>query len=126
MAKPEQDNDKPPILVVDDNKEMLLVVGRVVEYFGYTCEGFSTGEDLVDYMDDNAGTFLCIVDVTLPGMSGYELVDYIDASNNPSRIILMSGEGPDGEFDSPSLIGYLLKPFGFAELQHLLDIWQAS
>ncbi len=115
-----------PILIVDDNKEVLQVVQNVVRYFGYECRGFDTGEALIAYLDQVTQPHLCIVDVTLPGMSGYEVLDQLQARRSSSRVILMSVDVRDGWRGGQTLVGYLQKPFGFDNLEVLLKQWQAA
>ena len=115
-----------PILIVDDNKEVLRVVQNVVRYFGYECRGFDSGEELMAYLDSVSVPHLCIVDVTLPGMSGYEVLDQLELRGSGSRVILMSGDVRDGWSGGDTLVGYLQKPFGFENLEVLLKQWHAA
>ena len=114
------------MLIVDDNAEMLRIVESVLGFYGYVGAGVANGEDAVAYLDANVNRYLCIVDVTLPGISGYEVLDHMVARQHPARIVLMSGEGADGALDAPNLLGFLQKPFGFDDLKVLLDEFETG
>ena len=115
-----------PVLIVDDNAEMLRIVESVLGFYGYVSSSVTNGEDAIAYLDANVDRYLCIVDVTLPGVSGYEVLDHMVAQRHPARIVLMSGEGADGALDSSNLLGFLQKPFGFDDLKALLDEFEAG
>ncbi len=110
-----------PVLVVDDNEEMRGIVESVLGFYGYRAAAVADGEAALAYLDANVAPYLCMVDVTLPGLSGYDLLAHIEANDHPARVILMSGKGVDEEITSPACIGFLQKPFGFDELKSLLD-----
>ena len=110
-----------PVLVVDDNEEMRRIVESVLGFHGYNAETVADGESALAYLDANVAPYLCIVDVTLPDLSGYELLAHIEAKNHPAKVVLMSGKGISQDISSPALIGFLQKPFGFEELKALLD-----
>ena len=115
-----------PVLIVDDNAEMLRIVESVLGFYGYEGTGVASGEDAIAYLDANVARYLCIVDVTLPGVSGYEVLDHMVATGHPARMVLMSGEGADGGLDAPNLLGFLQKPFGFDDLKVLLDDFEVE
>ncbi len=115
-----------PVLIVDDNAEMLRVVERVLGYYDYAGVSVASGEDAVAYLDANVDRYLCMVDVTLPGITGYDVLDHVVARQHPAQIVLMSGAGAVGALDAPNLLGFLQKPFGFEDLKALLDVFEAE
>ena len=115
------DASQLPVLVVDDNEEMRRIVESVLGFYGYRAATLADGDAALAYLDANVAPYLCLIDVTLPGRSGYDLLAHIEANDHPARVVLMSGRGVDDEIASRALIGFLQKPFGFDELKVLLD-----
>ncbi len=115
------DAQELPVLVVDDNEEMRRIVESVLGFHGYRAETVADGEAALAYLDANVAPYLCVVDVTLPGLSGYDLLSHIEASGHPAKVVLMSGRGVNQDIASQAFIGFLQKPFGFDELKVLLD-----
>ncbi len=115
------DASELPVLVVDDNEEMRRIVESVLGFYGYRAASLADGEAAQAYLDANVAPYLCLFDVTLSGLSGYDLLAHVEASDHPARVVLMSGKGFDDDMASPALLGFLQKPFGFDELKVLLD-----
>jgi DNA-binding response OmpR family regulator len=61
-----------PILVVDHDEHVRLLVGSLLESAGFTVAQAETGENALS-LADAVRPSLAIVDVFLPGLSGYEL-----------------------------------------------------
>ena len=116
-------NAELPVLVVDDNREMRRVVESVLGFHGYSSHSLTSGEAALEYLDAHVAPYLCLIDVTLPGMSGQEVVAAMVGRRHPARVILMSGKGIDMENMPECVVGFLLKPFGFDELKSLLETY---
>jgi two-component system OmpR family response regulator len=108
----------PVILVVEDDPEMrtLLERGLVVE--GYSVRAVENGVDalIAARTEKISGS---VIDVMLPGMSGFEICRRLRESNQTFPILLLTARdavqdrvfGLDSGADD-----YLTKPFDFAEL----------
>jgi two-component system, OmpR family, response regulator len=106
------------LLVVDDEVRMLAALRR-----GLSAEGFvvSTAETGTDGLQQaRFGDFDAVVlDVMLPGMSGYEVVRRLRAEDNWVPVLMLSAK--DGEYDQADALDdgaddYLVKPFSFVVL----------
>ena len=106
------------LLVVDDEVRMLAALRR-----GLTAEGFvvSTAETGTDGLQQaRFGDFDAVVlDVMLPGLSGYEVVRRLRAEDNWVPVLMLSAK--DGEYDQADALDdgaddYLVKPFSFVVL----------
>ncbi|NEX21381.1 EAL domain-containing protein [Thiorhodococcus mannitoliphagus] len=63
--------EKPCILIVDDDESMQLLAKRNLENFGFNYAGARTGQEAID----NVGMWepdLVVLDVMMPGMDGFE------------------------------------------------------
>jgi DNA-binding response OmpR family regulator len=108
----------PKVLVVDDESGMRLALKR-----GLTAEGL----DVVLAADGPTAlhsalheTFdVIVLDVILPGLSGYRVLEQLRADGIDTPILLISAK--DGEVDQADGLdlgadGYLVKPFSFVVL----------
>ena len=106
------------MLLVDDEERMVAALRR-----GLTAEGFAvrcaaTGPD--GLRQARSGDFDAVVlDVMLPGMSGYEVVRRLRAEDNWVPVLMLSAK--DGEHDQADALDdgaddYLTKPFSFVVL----------
>lgn len=79
----------PRLLVVDDEKDIGDFVGFVGSNAGYSVTCISDSHDFIDaYSDD---FHVIIMDLTMPGIDGIELIRYLASIDSKAGIILMSG-----------------------------------
>jgi DNA-binding response OmpR family regulator len=106
------------ILVVDDEPEMLRVIARGLAGEGHDVATAGDGIDALRVAAD--GEFdAAVLDVMLPGMSGFELARRLKESRPALMVILLTARdavddrvrGLDAGADD-----YMTKPFHFAEL----------
>ena len=80
----------PDILLVDDNRDGLLVRRSLLEELGYRVHIASNGEEGLKLFE--ASNFdVVVTDHCIPGMNGVELIARIRKVNPNARIILLSG-----------------------------------
>jgi putative two-component system response regulator len=104
---------KANILIVDDEESVRIMLKRMLEREGYSCE---TAEDaqnasliLLTHKAD-----LVISDVQMPGKSGIQLLDEIKQKRPEIATLIMTGLGDKQIVDvaiSKGSSGYLYKPF---------------
>jgi len=108
----------PAILVVEDDPAMRSLLERGLTAEGYEVHAIDNGVDaLIAARTEQVA--VAIVDVGLPGMSGFEISRRIRESGSPFPVILLTARdavedrvyGLDSGADD-----YLTKPFDFAEL----------
>lgn len=119
---PQDERDKPLILVADDDAELRRVLR---EHFGdmdcnliETSDGAETLEEIIVHKPD-----LVILDVMMPELNGWEICKYVrerDEYFEHTGVVMLTGIGPtNNELTSP-LFGaddYIDKPFDFDELE---------
>lgn len=105
------------IFVVDDEANIREIIRSYLEKEGYKVSEFETGEDCLDAL--SAGyPDMFIIDIMMPGISGFELCNEIRKKQN-TPIIIVSAR--DEELDR--ILGiemgaddYMMKPFSPKEL----------
>ncbi|MEN0102318.1 response regulator transcription factor [Curtobacterium sp. RRHDQ66] len=106
------------LLVVEDDDEMRALMERGLAAEGYRVTAVENGVEALIALGEQAFE-LAVVDVMMPGMSGFELARRIREREDPVRILLVTARdavddrvfGLDAGADD-----YLTKPFAFAEL----------
>jgi CheY-like chemotaxis protein len=83
---------KETILLVDD-EEMIRGVGQqILEIHGYSVLTAADGREAIElYLRHRAGIDLVILDLTMPRMSGTEVLTRIRNINPDAKVILSSG-----------------------------------
>lgn len=106
------------ILTVEDEPEMADLIARGLRGEGYVVDVAEDGVQAMSLAKDGAHD-IAILDVMLPGMSGFELCRWLRRQNEGLAIILLTARdavddrvrGLDAGADD-----YLTKPFEFVEL----------
>jgi len=97
------------ILLVDDEGPLLDLLKRYLERLGYEVDSFLTPADaLAQFESDPERYALVLTDLTLPGMSGDEMIARMQERSPQLRAIVSSGyphEATDGR------TRFLQKPF---------------
>ena len=105
--------NETPVLVVDDDKSVLDSLRLLLESAGYQTAGFGSAEALLESgLVENGGCL--ILDLQLPGMSGFELQEYLSASRTSIPVIIITAHDRSGMEEQALRLGamaYLQKPF---------------
>lgn len=115
------------LLVVDDEKNLRLVVQKEMARQGHVVETASDGEAAWEILEArDFDVLLC--DINMPRLDGMGLLRRVcEKSANPPEIIMLTGQGTvETAIESMKLgaYDYLTKPYRIAELSALVD--QAS
>ena len=106
-------NDKPVILVVDDDGPILLLMRNLLREFGFDTVAASSGPQAVDAARSRVPD-LVLVDKNMPGMSGAEVIQILrgDLGLNALPILILSGEPVDpNELSRLGATAAVQKPF---------------
>ncbi len=105
------------ILVVDDEREIVRVLHRVLKAHGYTVLTASNGEDAVELVAQQHPDLL-LLDLLLPGMSGLEVCRQVRAQSNVPIIVLSVKDAERDKVEALDLGAddYVAKPFGIDEV----------
>jgi two-component system, NtrC family, response regulator len=101
------------ILVVDDEKNYLLVLSAVLEEEGYEVLTTVSGMEAME-IQKSSDLDLVLTDMKMPGMDGIELLDQIKATDPELPVIMMTAHGTIDkavEAMQKGAYSYILKPF---------------
>lgn len=113
----------PRVLLVDDEPRLLSSLCELLKVRDYQLVTAGSGREALDYLS-RGGFDLVVLDMRLPDMSGHEIMDFINAHNVDSSVIVISGNS-----DIDTAIGalkrgafdYLRKPYAREELLRTID-----
>ena len=100
------------ILIVDDEKEIVDLVAVYLENEGYTAHKAYAANEAITYID-SASIDLAILDVMLPGKSGFEICKHIRQAHNYPIIMLTAKVEATDKITGLTLGAddYVTKPF---------------
>ena len=105
------------ILVVEDDKAISDFIAINLQYTGYEYTVLSNGNEAEEYLEQDHSFDLALLDVMLPGIDGFELMERIKKYNIP--IIFLTARA-DVSSKIQGLRGgaedYIVKPFEILEL----------
>lgn len=110
-----------PILIVDDEPAIAELIELTLQDAGYTCVTALNGDDAADWIERERFD-LILLDVMLPGVDGFSLMEYIEPTGTPVMFITARDAVEDrvrglraGAYD------YIVKPFAADELLARVD-----
>jgi CheY-like chemotaxis protein len=113
-----------PILLLEDERATAALVGQLLaaERITNPVESLESGEAALGYFGrvingDAPMPVLCVLDLSLPGVSGLDVLRYIRATPQLAHltVIMLTGSGNDADIDAAYELGidaYLIKPAG--------------
>ena len=112
------------VMLVDDNLDALETLAEVLRYSDFEVATAATPKAALalapDFRPDVA-----LLDVSLPGMDGFELARALRASAGPGlRLITLSGHGSPADFQRAAAAGlerHLVKPVDLDEMIGILN-----
>ena len=110
----------PPVLVVDDEKNMRLSLQTVLKDEGYAVRAVESAEEALRVLEREE-FFMVITDARLGGMSGYEFLNKIRARWPELPALMLTAYATPKlavEAIKAGAIDYLAKPFAPEELLH--------
>ncbi len=117
-----ENNSAPLILAVDDTAFNLVMLSNILTDGGYRVMQTSSGEEAIEIADKTPPN-LILLDVTMPGMDGYETCQLLKASAETKDIPVIFLSGRTDEEDvvkglRSGGVDYVGKPFQPSELLH--------
>ena len=107
------------ILIVEDNQDLRESLKDFLSEEGFLATAVASAEDGIDAVDEKVFD-IAIVDINLPGKSGFNLIEYVRGEGHQYPLIAMSAR--DGIVDKVKgfdlgLTDYVVKPFDLLELR---------
>jgi putative two-component system response regulator len=134
MMRLEPDLSELQILVVDDEPVNLLLVRRLLERAGYTCVQTTTDPSRVPELFAETRPDLVVLDLHMPGMDGFELMDRLTAlagGRGEVPFLVLTADVTEDTKRRALARGardFLTKPFSHVELllrvRNLLEVHQ--
>ncbi len=128
------DEKKPYIFIIEDEESISKLVCMYLEKSDMTAEPFYNAEDALKKLSTGAKPDLLILDLNLPGMSGFEfLKQFREMFTSPIPVMIVSARDADEDIISGLNIGadeFVTKPFSpsvlVARVQAILRRQNAS
>ena len=83
-------DDRPCLLLVDDDATFCSVLSRALEYRGFQVRVAHTVADALSYIELGAPDY-AVIDLRMPDQSGLTLVSRLKASDERTRIVVLTG-----------------------------------
>lgn len=106
-------SEKKKILIVDDDKFLLDMYSIKFGESGYETTTALNGEEALKKLEEGLRPEVCLVDVVMPGMDGFELVQKIrETYDHSCSVIILSNLGQKEDVEkglSLGADGYIVK-----------------
>ncbi|WLS10798.1 ATP-binding protein (plasmid) [Shinella sumterensis] len=109
------------IVVVDDNADHRNLMEEVLRPLDFTVLTATSGEECLSLVE-GLKPDLFLVDISMPGMNGWELVERLRARAQPAPVIMLSANIGDGTTARSGHNDMLAKPFNLRELTDKLAL----
>ena len=109
---------KTKVLIVEDDPHILLGLEEVLKSDGFDVAVCNRGDEAIDAVKKHRPT-LILLDVMLPGLSGYDICKQLRAKKVATPILMLTAKGQELDKVVGLDLGaddYVTKPFGVREL----------
>ncbi len=120
--------DTAHILVIDDNTAAADGLVRLLKALGHAAHALYAPEDALAY-EARERVMLAFVDIGMPGMDGYELIERLRADGFDAPAFALSGYGQEEDRLRAREAGFtdhLTKPIGASELRDVIAVHAAA
>ncbi len=112
------------ILVIDDEESILRIARGMLEQCGYEVVTADNGKDgVASYEHNPEAVDAVVLDLSMPGMSGLEVLRRLREINPSVRVLIASGMAVEEEIRSTTAYGsggFIQKPYTAVELSTML------
>jgi CheY-like chemotaxis protein len=111
------------VLVVDDNRDAVLLLCRVLQRWGHTVHTAHDGARAIEQVRQHQPDVV-LLDIGLPDMNGYEVAQTLHALPFRGTLVALTGYGQDEDLARSRDMGFahhLLKPVDLGALKGLLE-----
>ncbi|ATC64891.1 hypothetical protein CMV30_13455 [Nibricoccus aquaticus] len=112
------------VLIVDDDESVRALARWVVEKAGYPAVAARDGDEALEKFRADPGSFgLVLLDLTMPRMSGEEVLVGLRSIRPGVRVVIITGYGEESvrEGEREGIAGFLQKPFSPDALRAMLQ-----
>ena len=116
------------MLLVDDDARNIFALSSVLERRGMEVLTATTGSEAIELVQSTPGIAICLMDIMMPEMDGYQTMEVIRANPAFRRlpIIALTAKAMKGDREKCLEAGasdYLAKPVNTEQLLSALRIW---
>jgi FixJ family two-component response regulator len=107
------DGARHTVAVVDDDRSVLRALSRLLTTAGYAVKSFTSGSDFLKQCESTQAECL-IVDVQMPGMTGFELTAKLERTGVCLPVLFISAHDSALARQQAAELhasGFLIKPF---------------
>jgi len=110
------------ILIIEDDRFLREIAGQKLEAEGFAVMSATNGKEALEILATKARPNIIVLDLILPGMSGYEILEKVkqDVNLKDIPVLILSNLGQEEDIDKAKKLGatdYLVKAhFSFAEI----------
>lgn len=127
-APPEESGKKARVLIMDDEKMVREIAGRMLSHLGHDVVGTEDGHQAIEAyqqaINEGRRFDLVLMDLTIPGgMGGKEAVTEIRNIDPDAKVIVSSGYANDpvmSNYQEYGFSGVIAKPFMMDELNRII------
>ncbi len=115
------------IVLLEDDTALNKAIKKVLELDGHSVDSFFNGREILNALDKRYDLY--ILDINVPYMSGFDILDSILLQNKRAKVIMISSNTDIQSIQKAYDIGcvdYLKKPFHIAELRAKINHLQVS
>jgi len=103
------------VLVVDDNADLRAIIRRLLEKHGFCVTEAASGRRAIEQLDEDLPDVV-LLDVMMPEMSGFEVLDRIRGSARTAKlpVVMVTAKNEDDDVLTGYQTGadyYLTKPY---------------
>ncbi len=113
----------PTALVVDDDREIRVLLSRVLEDYQWKATAVDSGETALATLEDRSFD-LIFLDLMMAGMNGAQTFQEIRKNDESVQVVIITGY-PDSELMAAAMeigpFAVMLKPFSLKQLRSFLD-----
>jgi CheY-like chemotaxis protein len=117
-------DDKPTVLLVDDEEQIRLLARRILEDQGYHVTEASSGLEAIELLSHGAPLDLLMADLDMPELGGDEMVRRIRMTRADLKVLYVTGHIDKLMDARPLWAGeaFLDKPFDAAGLREAVSL----
>ena len=112
------------ILLIDDDKDYLKVMGSWLESVGYKVTSAASGEEALNKIEVSRPQVV-FLDLRMPGMDGMEVLEKIRAKDKKLPVIIVTGYGDKEKEEEASKLeisGFFPKGEDFSKAAQLIEM----
>ena len=112
------------IFIVDDDVSVCRALSVLLATYGFTVDTFTSTEEFFSAVSNSVPGCL-ILDIHMPGLDGWETLQYLNKSGSSRPVIIISADKNEGLNEKAlkaGAVGFLQKPFNDKALVDLIKV----